>query len=412
MIQKDASKSINRANISSTRRKKFIIPSSAWLVLIAIAVVTGYVSGIYHYQIEAAIGPVFGYNAHSGSIDLSSLQQTYNKLAANYDGKLNITALIQGANSGLVAAAGDDYTIYMTPKEATDYQDGLSGNIGGGIGAEIGIKNNQITILRVLDDNSAKAAGLTANDIVLAVNDQLTSGWTVDKAISLIRGEEDTTVKLTIQRGTAVQNYTITRAIINNPSVTSSIVDNVGTMTITRFDEKTGDLAHNIAQNFKKQGVKAIIVDLRDNGGGYVNAAKDVVGLWLNNQVVVTERTTGAIRSTLSTSNDAILDSIPTVILINSNTASASEIVAGALHDHGAAKLVGEKTYGKGSVQELLALDGGAQLKVTVARWYTPNGINITKEGIKPDVKAPLTQSDLNNSVDPQLDAAKKLLGL
>lgn len=399
-------------HVTKHRRAKKPLVSSFLFIIIAVTAVLGYVAGMYHYQIEAAVGPVFGYKDHSGSIDLSSLQQTYNSLAANYDGKLDMSKLIQGANSGLVAAAGDVYTVYMNPTESTSFNNSLSGNIGGGIGAEIGIKNDKITVLKVLDNNPAKTAGLATNDIVLDINDQSTSGWTVDKAVGLIRGDKGTTVKLTIQRGSEAKDYTITRAIINNPSVTSSVVDGVGTMTITRFDTETGNLARIAAQDFKKQSVKAVILDLRNNGGGYVDAAKDVAGLWLDNQVVVTERVDGKIKDTLTTGSDAILSGISTAVLVNGNSASASEIVAGALQDHGAAKLVGEKTFGKGSVQQLLSLAGGAQLKVTIARWYTPNGKNINKQGISPDVAAGLTQTDFDNGIDPQFDAAKKLLGL
>ena len=409
MTQEDAK--VAERTVKHRHTKKRLTP--VWLfIIIAATAAVGYIAGTYHYQIEAAIGPVFGYKAHSGSIDLSSLQQTYNDLAANYDGKLDTKLLIQGANSGLVAAAGDTYTVYMSPQESTDYNNGLSGNIGGGIGAVIGIKNDQITIMSVLDNNPAKAAGLMANDTILDVNDQSTTGWTVDKAVGLIRGDEGTTVKLTIQRGNETKNYTITRATINDPSVGSSVADGIGTLTITRFDNETGNLAQIAAQDFKKQAVKAVILDLRDNPGGYVNAAADVVGLWLDNQVVVTERTGNTIKNTLKTGSNALLAGIPTVVLVNSGSASASEIVAGALQDHQVAKLVGEKTFGKGSVQQLISLDGGAQLKVTIARWYTPNGKNITKEGITPDYTVNLTQSDVNNGVDPQVNEAKKILGL
>ncbi|MCX6728778.1 MAG: S41 family peptidase [Candidatus Saccharibacteria bacterium] len=390
----------------------FKVWPGTWFVLIALFAAIGYVAGVYHYQIESTIGPVFGYNAHSGSIDLSSVQQTYNQLAANFDGKLDTAALIQGANKGLVDAAGDTYTVYMSPQESTDYNNNLSGDIGGGIGAEIGIKNNQPTIIRVLPNNAAINAGLQANDAVLNVNGQSTSGMSVDKVVSLVRGKPDTTVKLTIKRGDTVKDYTITRKTINNPSVESSIVNGIGIITIIRFDSETGSLAKQAAQDFKNHGVKAVILDLRNNGGGFVNAATDVAGLWLDNKIVVTERNGAVIRDTLRTGDNAILKDVPTVVLVNSNTASASEIVAGALRDYHQAKLVGDRTYGKGSVQELITLNGGAQLKVTTAKWFTPNSVNISKEGIKPDVTVGLTQADIDNGTDPQLDAAKKLLGL
>ena len=411
MSEEKAPETVDSAKKHKRIKRRF--SSNTWFIIIAMTAVAGYVAGVYHYQIEAAIGPVFGYQAHSGSIDLSSIQETYNTLAAKYDGDLDTTKLIQGASRGLVEAAGDTYTVYMSPSEAAEYNNDLAGNIGGGIGAEIGMKNSKITILRVLDNNPAKTAGLLANDIILEINDESVSDLTVDDVVGLIRGDEGTTVKLTVQRGDEVKDYTITRATINNPSVTSSVSDGIGMMTIIRFDDETADLAKVAAQNFKKQGVKAVIVDLRDNGGGYLSAAKDVVGLWLNDQVVVTERTSeGTIKDTIKTGSNAILNDIPTVVLVNSSSASASEIVAGALQDHKVAQLVGEKTYGKGSVQQLMSLSDGSQLKVTVARWYTPNGVNINKSGITPDVTASLTQTDVDNNVDPQLDAAKKALGL
>jgi carboxyl-terminal processing protease len=399
-------------HIARHRRVKNNLSSNILIVIIGLTAALGYVAGTYHYQIEAAIGPVFGYNTHSGNLDLGSLQQTYNDLVANYDGKLDTTKLIQGANRGLVDAAGDNYTLYMSPQEATAYDNNLTGNIGGGIGAVIGMKNNKVTIISVLDNNPAKTAGLVANDTILDVNDQSTTGWTVDQTVGLIRGDAGTTVKLTIQRGGEVKDYTITRAIINNPSVISSVSDGLGTLTISRFDTETGDLARIAAQDFKKQGVKAVILDLRNNGGGYVDAAQDVASLWLNNKVVVTERTGSTIKDTLKSDSNALLTGIPTVVLVNGETASASEIVAGALQDYKVATIVGENTFGKGSVQKLISLNGGAELKVTIARWYTPNGKNITSGGITPDAIVNLTQTDVDNGIDPPVNAAKRALGL
>jgi len=395
------------------RKKKIILPSWVWFIAMAIVATIGYLAGVYHYQIEAAIGPVFGYKAHSGEIDLNSLQETYSKLVANYDGKLDTNLLIQGANRGLVDAAGDTYTIYMSPQESREYNNSLSGNIGGGIGAEIGIRDNKITIIRALSDNAAIKAGLAAGDQVLNINDQSTSGWTVDKAVGQIKGEAGTTVKLTIQRGSEVKDYTITRATISYPSVESSINNGIGILTINRFDgisSETANLAAAAANNFKKQGVKGIVVDLRGNPGGHVNAAVDVAGLWLDNKVVVIEKNGTITREKLRTGSNAILSGIPTVVLVNGSTASASEIVAGALQDYKIAKIVGEKTFGKGSVQQLISLNDGSELKVTVAKWYTPNGKNITKDGINPDISIELNQQDIDTGTDPQLDEALKLL--
>jgi carboxyl-terminal processing protease len=397
---------------AKAKKTKKSISTNALILIIAATAVIGFFAGTRSSQIISVVGPVFGIKTYAGDIDLSSVQATYKALKANYDGTLDDKTLVDGANKGLVSAAGDAYTLYMNAKDASAFENDLSGNIGGGVGAEVGLRQEKITIIRTLKGNPAEKAGLNAGDTVLSVNDQATTGWTVDQSVSKIRGEAGTTVKLSVQRGTEIKEFTITRAVISNPSVDSSVKDGVGTLIISRFDSETGALARAAARDFKNQGVKDIILDLRGNGGGYLTAAQDVAGLWLDNQVVVTERTNGKVTDELKSGSDAILAGIHTVVLVNAGSASASEIVAGALQDHGVAKLVGEKTFGKGSVQKLISLPDGAQLKVTVARWYTPNGKNITKEGITPDVAATLTQQNVDAGTDPQLDAAKKELGL
>ncbi len=396
--------------ISKHKRDSKNLPPVFVFMIAAAMAALGYTAGTFNYQIEAAIGPVFGYQPHAGQLDLSSVQKTYNQLAAYYDGNLDTNALIEGASRGLVAAAGDDYTIYMNSKETAEFNNSLSGNIGGGVGAVIGLKDGQITIMKVLKNNPAIKAGLQIGDAVLKVNDQATTGWTVDKAVGLIRGEAGTTVKITVSRGSEIKEFIVTRAIISNPSVESSVENGIGTITISRFDNETGSLASAAAQDFKKQNVKSVILDLRGNGGGYVQAAKEVASLWLNDKVIVTERNGATIRETVKSGTDPILAGIPTVVLIDGASASASEIVAGALQDYKVAKLVGEKSFGKGSVQQLITLDNNSQLKVTIARWYTPNGKNINKEGIAPDTVVSLTQSDADKGLDPQVDAAKKIL--
>lgn len=387
------------------------ISKSVYFLTIAVTVVIGFVAGTRSNELMAAIGPVFGLKVASGSIDLSSVQRTYRELAANYDGKLDKKALIDGASRGLVAAAGDRFTVFMDAKEANEFDDDLSGNIGGGIGAEIGVRKERPTIVRILTGNPAEKAGLKANDVILAVNDQATDGWTAEKTANAVRGEVGTTVKLKIERGSEEKTYTVTRATVDNPSVDSLVKDGIGTLTITRFDDQTGTLAKKAAENFKRQNVKGVVLDLRDNGGGYITAAQDVAGLWLKNKMVVSERTNGVTTDELKSGDDPILAGTPTVVLVNGGTASASEIVAGALQDYGVATLIGEKTFGKGTVQKVLDLGAGTRLKVTIARWYTPKGKNIDKAGITPNQKVELSADDVDNSRDPQMDAAKKKLG-
>ena len=394
-----------RGKYQQTFSKNFL------LLAVAATAIIGFVAGTRSNDILAIVGPVFGIKVHSGTLDLSSVQGTYQKLAANYDGTLDTQKLIEGASRGMVAAAGDPYTVYMDAKEAADFNNDLSGNIGGGIGAEIGLREEKPTIIRVLKDNPAEKAGLAAGDQIVAINDQTAIGQTVDKVVSKVRGESGTTVKIAVLRGGVPKEFTVTRSTINNPSVDSKVENGIGTLTISRFDSQTGSLARKAAQQFKDQGVKSVIRDLRGNGGGYLGAAQDVAGLWLDDKVVVSERTGGKTTEELKTGKESLLAGIPTVVLVNGSTASASEIVAGALQDHGVAKLLGEKTFGKGSVQQVLDLGAGTVLKVTIAKWYTPKGNNINKQGIVPDQTVVLSQQDASSGNDPQLQAALKLLG-
>lgn len=391
-------------------KKTQSLSKNSLLLIVAATAIIGFVAGTRSNDILAAVGPVFGIKVHTGTLDLSSVQGTYQKLAANYDGTLDSQKLIEGASRGMVAAADDPYTVYMDAKEATDFNNDLSGNIGGGIGAEIGLREEKPTVIRVLKDNPAEKAGLAAGDQIVAVNDQVAAGQSVDKIVANVRGEAGTTVKINILRAGVPKEFTVTRDTINNPSVDSKVEGGVGVLTISRFDSQTGSLARKAAQQFKDKGVKSVILDLRGNGGGYLGAAQDVAGLWLKDKVVVSERTGGKTTEELKTGADALLSGIPTVVLVNGGTASASEIVAGALQDHGAAKLLGEKTFGKGSVQQVLDLSEGAVLKVTIAKWYTPKGNNINKQGISPDQTVVLSQQDASTGNDPQLQAALRLL--
>lgn len=339
-------------------------------------------------------------------LNLSSVQETYQALESNFDGDLDKQKLIEGANRGLVEAAGDQYTIYMNKAESAEFDNALTGNIGGGIGVEVGMRNNVPTVVRVLQDNPAEKAGVVINDIITKINDESTEKKTLNEIVTSIRGDVGTTVKLTIIRDGAEKEITVTREQVNNPSAYGEIKDNIGVLTITRFDDQTGSLARAAATDFKNKGVKGVVVDLRGNGGGYVSAAQAVSGIWLDKQLVTTERTNGKVTEELKSTGTPILNGIKTVVLVNGSSASASEIVAGALHDHKVATLVGDTTFGKGSVQKLVNLSEGATLKVTVARWYTPAGVNISEKGIVPDTAVERTADDINANRDPQLEAA------
>ena len=398
---------MNKKNIE----RKWSFTPGTFVLLLALVFSFGYGAGTRNDQIISMVAPTFGLKVVTSTLDLSSVQATYRTLKANFDGTLSNQSLIEGANRGLVAAAGDDYTIYMSRKEAEDFNKDLTGVIGGGIGAEIGNRNDKVTVIRTLPSTPARKSGLLPGDIILAVDGKSTSGWSVSDAVNKIRGDIGASVKLTIQRGIDIKNYTIKRAKITAPSVESSIQNNIGILTLTRFDETTAGVARQAAQNFIKKNVKGVILDLRGNGGGLLSSAQEVASIWLRGQLVVSERTNGVTIDELRSGSNPVLDGIPTVVLVNGSSASASEIVAGALQDNEAAILIGEKTFGKGSVQQLLNLSDGAVLKVTVAKWYTPKGKNINKEGISPDKKVILSAEDVVAGRDPQLEAATKQLG-
>ena len=381
----------------------------SWFLTLVIVAIVSFVAGARSDALFANVALVFGVRTSNKTIDLSSVQKTYQELIANYDGKLDTQKLIYGANRGLVEAAGDPHTAYMDPDETKEFDKSLSGQIGGGIGAEIGLRNNKPTIIKPLENSPAQKAGIKAGEVIVKVNDEASSDWSVEKVVSKIRGEVGTSVKLTLLSDGKTREVSVVRQNIVSPAVESEIDGEIGILKVNRFGDDTVSLSRKYASEFVEKGVKKVILDLRNNPGGTVGAAQGLLGIWLDNQIAMTERRGSEIVKTLRTTGTPILGNMKTVVLINGNSASASEITAGALREYGKATLVGQKSYGKGSVQIVLGLPGGSQMKVTEARWYTPKGKNIDKTGIEPDVKVDLSSDDVNNNVDPQMDKAKSI---
>ena len=375
-------------------RSTLIIVSTFMLVL-------GFAGGSRIDDIKNLIAPVFGMKRVE-KLDLSAVEKTYNQLASNFDGKLDQQKLTEGASKGLVEAAGDKYTEYMTAKEAEEFNKSLSGDVGAGIGVELAKDGQSVKVVRVLAKNSAQSAGILPGDIILKVNDEDVSKKSTAEVSSKIRGDAGTTVKISLLRGQDIKEFSVTRAKIENPSVELSKNGDVAILSIYRFDSETGALAKKYAEEIKNEGFSKVILDLRGNGGGYVQAAKTVASLWLEKNALIVSEKTGpkTIQEIRATGNNP-LKGMKTVILLDGSSASASEIVAGALKENKAATIVGEKSYGKGSVQTTVDMSGGALLKVTIAKWYTPNGENISNNGISPDVevKASENQSYLLNDV-------------
>lgn len=324
------------------------------------------------------------------------------------------TKLMEGAINGMMQSLGDEHSTYMTPQEYKDATTDLAGTYAG-IGAYVDVNSEFLTIVRpTTADSPAAKAGLQQGDKVIAVDGVDVTGEDPASVRLKVLGPEGTQVKLTIQRGEeAPFDVTITRAIITIPSVESKMLDNnIGYIRITIFGDNTTRDFHDQLGQLMDQKPNGIIVDLRDNTGGLLEAAVAIASEFIPNGTIVTEKYgDGTEQPHEAISGGLATDkSLPVVVLINGYSASASEILAGALQDTGRAKLVGEQSYGKGSAQYWIPLsnDQGA-VRITIAHWLTPNGRLIDKEGLTPDVEVKLTQDDVTAGKDPQLDAAVAL---
>lgn len=394
-------------------RDKKQVKLSTLIAVSGIAMIIGFIGGTRKEEVLNLLSPIFGIKKTASSLDLSSVQNTYRVLAEKFDGNLDTAKLIEGASKGLVEAAGDEYTTYMDAAEAEEFNKSLSGDVGAGIGVQVGMRNNLPTVVRALKNNPAIKAGILAGDVIVEVNGESVSGKTIDEITTKIKGEVGTTVKVKISRNGEEKEFSITRATISNPSVELEISGEIAILTISRFDSETGALAKKYAQEIKQKGISKVILDLRGNGGGYVTAAQSVASLWIEkNKLIVTEKKGSQIVDEIRSTGDNILNGVETIVLADQGSASASEIVVGALKDNKAAKIYGKRTYGKGSVQEPVDINSGALLKVTVAKWYTPSGENLNGEGISPDQEVELTADDINSGNDPQMTSAKDTLNI
>lgn len=340
------------------------------------------------------------------NLDYSSVEEVYDALRVNYEGELTEEEILNGLKSGLARSTGDPYTTFLSKEDNEVFDSQLSGTFTG-IGAELIEENNLVVVATPLSGFPAEKAGVSARDIIFKIDGEDATQLSVSEAVKKIRGEKGTTVKLTLIRDGEQLEISIVRDVINIPSVKSEVVDGIGYMTIYRFGDDTASLARKYANEYKASNLKGVIVDLRNNPGGYLDQSVKVASLWLDKNAVVVEEKRGdvSIKKDLAVGGN-ILKDVKTVILINGGSASASEILAGALRDSNAATLIGEKTFGKGSVQQLEEFSNNTALKVTVAKWFTPAGKNIDKEGISPDKEVLYTIEDSKNKVDPQKNAA------
>lgn len=391
---------------SPARGEERKVNLSTTIVSCAVTLAIGLLIGV---NFEKLSGQASNVLSGKSTIDFSELNDVYDTLADNFDGPIDKSKIIEGAKRGLVDAVGDPYTYYMTASEYSDFTSDLNGDVGAGIGVEIGLRENFVKVLRTTKDNPARKAGVLAGDIIYKVNDEDVTSLDTEGVAKKLRGAAGTEVKLTVVRDNEEKEFTLVRETINNESVYVEYRGKTAIMTISRFDEKTGELAEKLAKELKDKGCDKIILDLRGNGGGYVDAAVYTASLWLDGVTVTDAKSsnnTSYNRTYTAKTGRAILKGMKTIVLVNGSTASAAEILTGALKDNNLATVLGEKTYGKGCMQALEPLNNGDVLRVTIANWYTPNGANISKEGIKPDKVVERSYEQINKDIDPQLDAA------
>ena len=391
-----------RQRRAQTRSQRPVAPSRGlwtvawWQALIAFLVIFGF--GAFSTQqgwLESG---------HGTAIDSATFRKAEQLIQDKAVNRPTPEDLSTGAIKGLVSGLGDPYSDFLTKDEAEALNQSLAGTVDG-IGIEIGERNGQIQVIAPVPDSPAARAGIAAGDVVLAVGDQSVAGQSVSDVANQIRGPKGSEVTVTVQTpGQAPRPLKIIRQTITTPSLKVTAKDGVAVVTVSRFgDDTTAELDKQI-DTIKRIGPRGIVLDLRGNPGGYLEEAVSLTSRFQPDGVVVKEKFRDSEKEE-TVSGTAPLAGLPLVVLVDKGSASASEITAGSLRDNRKVLLVGEQTFGKGSVQELEELDGGAVLKLTIAEWFTPNGTSISKEGLKPDV------SVSSDTPDAQLQAAIDRVG-
>ncbi|PIR73498.1 MAG: S41 family peptidase [Candidatus Moranbacteria bacterium CG10_big_fil_rev_8_21_14_0_10_35_21] len=349
------------------------------------------------------------------NLDFSLYWKAWDLVKEKYVGKNSIDAqkLLYGSINGMLKATGDPYMNFFDPEETKIFNQDMEGSFEG-IGAELGIKDDILTIIAPLDESPAQKAGLRAGDKILKIGEKLTSDTSIDEAVDLIRGKKGTEIKLTVlhQGQDETEEISIIRDVILVASVKLEFKeDNLAYLKINKFGEDTFKEFSEAVNKILSHNSPGLIIDLRNNPGGFLDQTVKIAGLLLprNSSVVIEEDYAGK-KETLKTSGGDKLSSLPTVILINEGSASASEILAGALHDNLGTQIIGKKSFGKGTVQELISLPTKTSIKITVAKWLTPKENYIDEKGINPDIEIDLSLDDFKNNRDPQMEKALEIL--
>lgn len=383
----------------------------------------GYKKGVENPKVVIVKGVSNIENSEEKNIDFNLFWDAWKVLKEKYvdADKIPNQDLLYGAISGIIGATKDPYSVFMPPSEAKDFSQEISGEFGG-IGAEIGLRNGQIIVVSPLKNSPAEKAGLKAGDKILKINDTITVGLTTEEAVKKIRGEKGTAVTLTIARDgwEKQKEISIVRDIIQIPTLDWKMINENGKedaggkilyIQLYNFYEKAPLLFYEAVLQSIFHNPRGIILDLRNNPGGYLEASVNIAGWFLNRgDVVVSEKFRSGEIQPFKASGTGLFREIPAIVLINEGSASASEILAGSLRDDRGIKLVGKKSFGKGSVQEVVDFKDNSMVKITIAHWLTPKGQLIEKNGLTPDYEVDLTENDANNKKDPQLEKAAEIL--
>lgn len=391
-------------------------------IILAVAIIGGlfFASGYYFgFRAKPSLEKIQAIeNMETGrpeAVDFGLFWDTWHELEKSFIGRKNFDRqkMVHGAISGLVNSLGDPYTVFMPPDEARQFEEDVTGSFDG-IGAEIGIRKGVLTIISPLKESPAETAGILAGDKILKIDDRITVDLTVDQAVRLIRGQKGTEVRLLLSRDSfeKAKEYKIIRQTIKIPVIKYEKKENgIFYIALYNFGQTSSGEFQKAVGEFLNSGSTKLILDLRNNPGGYLEAAVDIASWFLPKGSLVAKEDFGnGDGDEFKSYGYGVLENISMVVLTNEGSASASEILAGALRDIKGIKLIGKKTYGKGSVQELKEMKGGSSLKITVARWLTPSGISIMDEGLEPDVAVEMTEEDINAKKDPQLEKAIELV--
>lgn len=368
------------------------------------------------------LGNIFGKNqvvceiCPPQNVDFSLFWEAWNLVHQNFikTDKLDTQNMIYGAISGMINSLEDPHTTFFNPADSKKFTEDVSGRFEG-IGIEIGVRKKKLQVIAPLENTPAQKAGLRAGDEILKINDKTTAEITIEEAVDLIRGPRNTEVSLTIFRDEweTAKEFKIERAVIEVPSLRWELLpENAAYLKLYQFSERSDVDFRIAAREIINSPAQKIILDLRNNPGGYLQRAQDIAGWFLEKgQTVVTEDFGGKKEQIVyKADGNSLLLGYPLVILINQGSASASEILASALRDNRGIKLIGETSFGKGSVQEMEGLRNGSSLKITVANWLTPKGKLINEIGLEPDIKIEMADQDYEQNKDPQLDKALEII--